>query len=283
MELEIVDTHVHTWNLEKLRYGWLDGNTSILNRSYPLEELENERRIAGVKAGVLVQAANTLEETQYMLELAAHTEWIQGVVGWIPLMEPSEAERAINAFKKNPFFKGVRHLIHDEPDENWLGREEVVESLGLLAEAGIPYDVVGVKLSHLQNAIRVGEQIPSLKLVLDHLNQPPMNGREDREWRSLMKVAAGNKNIYAKLSGLGTACGKPFGWTAADIEPAIAFVLEHFGPGHCLCGGDWPVSLLAGSYSHTWQTYTEVLTKLLPGRKELDAVLRKTATALYQL
>lgn len=283
MELEIVDTHVHTWNLEKLRYGWLDGNTSILNRSYLLEEMEHERRIAGVKAGVLVQAANTLEETQYMLELAAHTEWIQGVVGWIPLMKPSDAERAINVFKKNPFFKGVRHLIHDEPDENWLAQEEVVESLGLLAEAGIPYDVVGVKLSHLQIAIRVGEQIPSLKLVLDHLNQPPMNGKDDEEWRSLMKVAAGNKNIYAKLSGLGTASGKPFGWTAADIEAPVAFVLEHFGPDHCLCGGDWPVSLLAGSYSHTWQTYTEVLTKLLPDRKELDAVLRKTATALYQL
>lgn len=283
MELEIVDTHVHTWNLEKLRYGWLDGNTSILNRSYPLEELENERQVAGVKAGVLVQAANTLEETQYMLELAAHTEWIKGVVGWIPLMEPSAAEHAINAFKKSPFFKGVRHLIHDEPDENWLGREEVVESLGLLAEAGIPYDVVGVKLSHLQNAISVAEQIPSLKLVLDHLNQPPMSGKEDREWRSLMKVAAGNKNIYAKLSGLGTASGKPFGWTAADIEAPVAFVLEHFGPDHCLCGGDWPVSLLAGSYSHTWQTYVEVLSKLLPDRKELEAVLGETATALYQL
>ena len=283
MELEIVDTHVHTWNLEKLRYGWLDGNTSILNRSYLLEELESERGIAGVKAGVLVQAANTLEETQYMLELAADNAWIKGVVGWVPLMMPSETEHAISAFKKNPFFKGVRHLIHDEPDENWLCRGEVVESLGLLAEAGIPYDVVGVKLSHLQNAISVAEQIPSLKLVLDHLNQPPMSGKEDREWRSLMKVAAGNKNIYAKLSGLGTASGKPFGWTAADIEAPVAFVLEHFGPDHCLCGGDWPVSLLAGSYSHTWQTYVEVLSKLLPDRKELEAVLGETATALYQL
>lgn len=283
MDWKIVDTHVHTWNLEKLRYGWLDGNTSILNRSYPLEELEKERMAAGVKAGVLVQAANTLEETQYMLELAADNAWIKGVAGWVPLMQPSETERAISVFKKNLCFKGVRHLIHDEPDENWLCREEVVESLGLLAEAGIPYDVVGVKLSHLRNAIRIGEKIPSLKLVLDHLNQPPMNGKEDGEWRSLMKAAAGNKNIYAKISGLGTASGKPFGWTAADIEPAIVYVLEHFGPDHCLCGGDWPVSLLAGSYSHTWQTYVEVLAKLLPDRKELEAVLGETATALYQL
>ena len=118
--IEIIDTHIHCWNLEKHRYHWLEGNTTLLNKTYGLEALEGERLASRITGGVMVQAANHFEDTDAMLEHAANHEWIKGVVGWIPLMHPAKANQALECYGKNPYFKGVRHLIHDEVDPKWL-------------------------------------------------------------------------------------------------------------------------------------------------------------------
>src|SRR4051812_10659006 len=114
MNKRIVDTHVHTWNFDKASYSWLDGNTTLLNRSYNIEELEDQRAGAGVTEGILVQAANNFEDTDWMLEVAATHDWIKGVVGWLPLTQPAKTLNSLEQYKANPYFKGVRHLIHDE-------------------------------------------------------------------------------------------------------------------------------------------------------------------------
>ena len=117
MQQFIVDTHVHVWNFERAQYDWLKGDTSILNRSYHLEELEQERIKAGVNGGVLVQAANNPEDTTWMLEVAGQNEWIKGVVGWLPLMNPSATSKELTEkYSDQKYFKGIRHLVHDEPD-----------------------------------------------------------------------------------------------------------------------------------------------------------------------
>src|SRR5687768_16525123 len=120
MQIEIIDTHVHIWDFKKAEYEWLKNDTSLLNRTYPIEELEASRTAAGITGGVLIQAANNFEDTNYMLETAAATGWIKGVVGWVPLMNPEFTATALKAYLANPYFKGVRHLIHDEPDPRWL-------------------------------------------------------------------------------------------------------------------------------------------------------------------
>lgn len=284
MTQPITDAHIHIWDFKKAAYDWLKNDTSILHRDYAMEELETDRRQAGIAAGLLVQAANNREDTAWMLEVAGKTDWIKGVVGWLPLLEPEATESVLAAdYPANPYFKGVRHLVHDEPDPRWLLQPPVLESLGLLAEYGLPYDMVGVIPAHIETALQVMERKPGLRLVLDHLNQPPIAARERfGRWGSLMKAAAQHPQCYVKISGLGTASGNPAGWAADDIQPYIEFVLQHFGPDRCCCGGDWPVSLLAGSYAATWQRYRQVLEKLL-SPADLEKVYRQTAAAFYKL
>lgn len=280
----MTDTHIHIWDFDKAEYLWLKDNTSILNRVYAIEDLETERKEEGITAGVLIQAANNFEDTDWMLEVAGKTDWIKGVVGWLPLTDPQATAKAwADKYSKNNYFKGVRHLIHDEADPQWLLQDPVIESLKLLAEYGLSYDVVGVKTDHIKTVLELVEKVPGLQLVFDHLNQPPIAaGKNFGEWGRLIKEAAQHKNIYAKISGLGTASGNFTGWTANDLKPAVEFVIGCFGSDRCFCGGDWPVSLLAGGYAKTWQAYKELI-HVLVADKDREKIYRLNAEAFYRL
>jgi L-fuconolactonase len=261
----LADTHVHIWDFHRAEYTWLKNNTSILNRTYSIDELEPERLASGVTKGILVQAANNFEDTDWMLHVAVNSNWIAGIVGWLPLTDPDATLKALQKkYGKENYFKGVRHLIHDEPDAKWLLKPEVIQSLQLLAEHDIPYEVVGILPEHIETALEVANKIPELRMVFDHLNQPPIASKEQfGRWGDLMKEAARHRNFYAKISGLGTASQKGANWTGDDIKPYVAFTLEQFGSGRCFVGGDWPVSLLAGSYTHTLNNYQEVIGDLV--------------------
>lgn len=263
--MKLADTHVHIWDFNHAEYAWLKGNTSILNRTYSIEELESERNISGITKGILVQAANNFEDTDWMLHVAVNTDWIAGIVGWLPLINPDATLKALQKkYGKEKYFKAVRHLIHDEPDAEWLLQPEVIESLHILADHNIPYDVVGILPEHIETALQVAAKVPELRMVFDHLNQPPIATKEKfGRWGELMKEAAQHKNFYAKISGLGLTAQKGDQWTADDIKPYVAFALEQFGTDRCFMGGDWPVSLLAGSYNHTWKNYKEVIHELV--------------------
>lgn len=280
----IADTHIHTWNFDKASYLWLEGNTSILNRTYNIDEIETERQQAGITAGVLVQAANNLEDTDWMLEVAQNTDWIKGVVGWLPLTDTRQTQQLLeDKYLKNSYFKGVRHLIHDEADPQWLLQPSVIESLQLLAAHDISYDVVGILPAHIQTVLKVSEAVPGLRMVFDHLNAPPVRSQQQfGEWGELMKTAASNPGFHAKISGLGTVAADSDNWTKEDLKPYVSFIIENFGTDRCLCGGDWPVSLLAGSYTKTWSTYKELINELLT-KEEAEKVFYKNAARFYKL
>jgi L-fuconolactonase len=280
----IIDTHVHVWDLDKADYPWLEGNSSILNQTWKIEQLEEERKNAGVTAGVLVQAAGNLEDTENMLQVAEVTEWIKGVVGWLPLQQSDLARDLLETkYLGHTWFKGVRHQIHDEQDPKWLLQAEVIDSLTILAEHGIPFDIVAVLPEHIETAITVSKLVPELQMVFDHLSQPPIANKEKfGRWGELMKEAAQQKNLYAKISGLGTASGNFDNWKVDDLLPYIEFVLQQFGTDRCFCGGDWPVSVLAGTYSQIWKAYIEILNTLL-NKEEKEMVLSKNAVRFYGL
>lgn len=284
MNHSIIDTHVHVWDLEAARYAWLEGSTSILNRTYRLEEIQVERVSAGVTGGVLVQAENHLEDTEHMLRVARTSGWITGVVGWLPLMDPAETARLLtDIYLHEPLFKGVRHLIHGEPDPKWLLQPEVLESLSILAAHDIPFDVVGVLPEHIETALVVADRVPSLRMVFDHLNQPPIaSGVRYGRWGELMKVAAQHFGFHMKISGLGIAGGDFSGRRAEDILPYVSFTVEHFGTERCFCGGDWPVSLLAMGYADTW-ALNRWLVEEAVGPDAVQAVLAANAKQFYQL
>lgn len=282
--MNCIDTHIHVWNFSRGKYAWLEGNTTILARNYLIEELEPRLPEAGVTEGVLVQAACVPEDTLYMLEVAEQRPWLKGVVGWLPLLQPSEVEKIFKeGYATHSLFKGVRHLIHDEPDPRWLLQEPVIESLQMLADANLPYDVVGVLPEHLQTLLEVLNKVPSLCVVLDHLNAPPIPQNERfGTWGEWIKELSQNPNAHAKISGLGTVVGKGAAWTSDDIKPYVEFVLKHFGVDRCFCGGDWPVSLLADDYVSTWKTYRDTLASLL-SEEEQQRVLYNNAKTFYKL
>jgi len=280
---KVIDTHMHSWDLQKVRYSWLDGDTSILAQNYYPSGIEDQLQAANVSAAVMVQAANNIEDTAFMFDCAAQYPWIIGVVGWVDLLNPETAKKQLEAHLQNKYFKGIRHLIHDEPDHNWLLQPAVIKSLEILADYGVPFDIVGVKIEHIKAAIQVAKQIPHLKMVFDHLNHPPIATSEQfGAWGEAISEAASMPNFYAKISGLGTCCADFNDWSANTIEPYIAFVLEHFGIDKLMIGGDWPVSLLAGDYAGTHIKYQTVLEKLVAPENQ-EKIYSTNATSFYKL
>jgi len=281
---KIIDTHIHVWDLQKADYPWLQNDSSILNQTWAIEQLDSEKQTAGITGGILVQASGNLEDTELMLDTARKTAWINGVVCWLPLLHTEATQQLVEEkFSKEKYFKGVRHQVHDEPNTKWLLQPAVINSLKILAEKNIPFDVVAVLPQHIETALEVAHKIPELKMVFDHLSQPPIKTKERFGlWGELMRTAAQHKNFYAKISGLGTTSGNLTGWTAEEVKPYIAFALEHFGTTRCFCGGDWPVSLLAGSYNKVWNIYTSVITSVV-NKQESGNIFYNNAVQFYHL
>ncbi|MCU0451270.1 MAG: amidohydrolase family protein [Bernardetiaceae bacterium] len=278
--LPAIDTHLHVWDLQANAYAWLDQASALLQRSFLLPEIAPQLAGAGVQKVILVQAANHLGDTDYMLAQAARTPWVGGVVGWLPLLEPGLAQAELDRYGRNAHFKGVRHLIHDEVNPRWLLQPPVLESLHLLAQTGLHYEVVGTPV-HLRCALAVAEQIPQLPLVLDHLCTPRLGESWD-EWRDLLAALARHPQVYIKISGLGTVLNKGALWGATDVEEMVGYALAQFGPARAMAGGDWPVALLAGEYGAAWANYRQALATLLPPTEQAQ-VLWQTAAGFYRL
>jgi len=280
---KLIDTHLHSWDVQKVHYSWLDGDTSILAQNYYPSGIEDQLQVANVSAAIMVQAANNLEDTAFMFDCAEQYPWIIGVVGCVDLLNTETAKQQLEAHLQNKYFKGIRHLIHDEPDYNWLLQPDVIESLRILASYGLPFDVVGVKIEHIRAAIEVAKQIPNLKLIFDHLNHPPIATSEQfGAWGDTIAEAAGMPNFYAKISGLGTCCADFNNWSTSTIESYIAFVVQHFGADKLMIGGDWPVSLLAGDYVTTHHKYQAVIESLV-SEADREKIYSGNAIKFYNL
>ena len=279
MTIPIIDCHQHLWDLSKVEYAWLVPAYGPLYRTYLATELEPQMAEAGVSATILVQSANSYADTVYMLDQADVYPWMIGVVGWTDLLDPADTAKAIERFSKNRYFRGVRHLIHEEPDPHWLLQPVVWESLQLLAAAGYTFDVVATKHEHLECLPTVSEHVPNLRMVIDHMAQPPFQAGELGQWGEDMLAMAANPNIYVKISGLGTASGDWEGWTADSIRTIVHWTIDLFGAERCMLGGDWPVSVLAGGYVKAFTIYKQILAERSPAEQE--QISYKTAQAFY--
>jgi L-fuconolactonase len=270
-----VDAHLHLWDLDRVAYPWLTEALAPINRTFAFAEIEPQLVQEGVDGAVLVQAANSLEDSEAMFAVAASSSLVSGVVAWVDLLDPAAAEAQVEAWAAHPSFVGVRHLIHDEPDADWLGRDAVRRSLALLAGRGLAFDVIGVLPRHLEHALAIAESLPDLRLVIDHLGTPPVGSTDPsaEPWWSLMSALSAHQNVFAKLSGLTTI--------GVDLQPYVDHALDAFGASRVLFGGDWPVSTLAGSYAET----TSVARSLTAGLSEQERadVFAGTAARAYGL
>lgn len=276
-----VDAHQHFWNLDLVEYPWLTSEYAPLRRTFEPAELEPQLEAAGINCTVLVQAANSFAETDYMLRQADRYRWISAVVGWVPLLEPKEASRALDRYLQHPVFRGVRHLIHDEPDPDWIVQPRAIEGLTVLAERGVPFDFVAVFPKHLEHVPTVADRVPGLTIIIDHLAKPPIKTGELDPWADQLRAAARCPNVYAKISGLNTAA-RWGDWTAADIKPSIDVAIDCFGVDRLMFGSDWPYALLSGDdYATVWRETNRALDGA--SDQDLDALLGGTAARVYNI
>jgi len=275
-----VDTHQHFWNLSEVEYSWLVPAYGPIYATFEPRDLGPQLKAAGIDKTVLVQSANSYEDTASMLVHADYHDWIGAVIGWVNLLNPDETNKRIEMYKKHPKFRGVRHLIHTEEDPDWVVQGVVLESLKILAHHNMVYEVVPVFPNHLKHVPRLAENAPNLKLVIDHLAKPPIKDKGMSPWSDQMRAAAQYPNVYAKVSGLNTAADLN-NWSAADLKPYIDFTFDIFGADRMMFGGDWPVAILAGDYNKVWVETN----KALEGRSqaEIDAVFGGTAVKFYNL
>jgi L-fuconolactonase len=277
--LVIVDAHQHVWDLERSAYAWTAAR-GPLHRSFALDELRPDLAANGVQRTVLVQAEDSPADTDLMLETAdRHPEVVAGVVGWLPLERHEELEADLARRLSHPRFCGVRHLIHDDPDPDWLRRPAVIHGLRMLAARDVPFDVVAELPRHLEHVPFLRAEIPGLRLVIDHLAKPPIAARGWQPWAGLIAAAA-DAGAYAKVSGLNTAAAWD-SWSADDLRPYVEHALACFGPQRLMFGGDWPVALLAGDYGKVVRETLRLLEDLRPADRE--RILSGTATEFYAL
>jgi len=276
----ILDAHQHFWNLERVSYPWLTADYGPIFRTFEEEDLQPHLDECGVDGTVLVQSMDSLEDTDYMLEVAGRWPRVRAVVGWVPLTRPDEASTALDAYQRDPRFVGIRHLIHEDPDPDWLLRPDVGEGLGLLAERGLSFDVVAVLPRHLEHVPVLAARYPDLRLVIDHLAKPPINDKGWEPWAGLLAAAAEHPNVYAKLSGLNTAADWST-WSADDLRPYVEHAVEMFGARRLMYGGDWPVAVLAGDYVKVFRETERLLSDLDPADRAL--ILGGTAAEFYRI
>ena len=221
-----------------------------------------------------------------MLDVATHSDFIQGVVGWIPFDRPNEARAALEIFKGNPYFKGVRNLTHDysnpkyESDEQWITRPVVLETLAMVEKSGLSLDYVSIKPEHTKNVVVLAKKFPNLKIVVDHFAKPPIADKGMEPWASSMAEIAAFPNVYAKLSGLNTASDLA-NWKVADWQPYVDFMVKTYGAERVMMGGDWPVIVLGNNYAEIWQAQVEVISKFTDS--EQSWMRHETAKDFYRL
>lgn len=278
----IVDSHQHFWDLEEVEYPWLVPDYGPIYRTFTPAELEPQLAAAGVDRTVLVQAANSFEDTDSMLRHAASFEWIGAVVGWVPLDDAAATTRALDTYLGDPLFKGIRHLNHEEADPDWLVRPAVIDGLKVLEERGVPYDVIAVYPLHLGHVPTLARACPGLSMVIDHLAKPPITSGEYEGWKAGMRAAAEHPNVWAKISGLNTAADWQ-AWSAADLVESIGFALEVFGAKRLMFGSDWPVAVLAGDYAKVWAETDAALDQLGVQGDDREAILGGNAARFYDI
>jgi L-fuconolactonase len=272
-----VDAHHHFWDLESGLYGWPTAAEAAIHRTHTPDELAPELQSAGIDATVVVQAADSLADTDAMLDAASRHLWIAGVVGWLPLADRSAAQRELETRRNR--LCGVRHLIHWDPDDMWLLRPEVQPGLSLLADQGIPFDVVAVFPDHLPLVPAVAAAHPDLVMVIDHLAKPPFRAPGWDRWVEDIRRAAMHPTVRAKVSGLDTAAGPS--WTVDELRPAWDIALEAFGPDRLMFGSDWPVCRLVSPYGEVVSAARDLVAELTSA--EQDRVLGGTAVEVYRL
>ena len=269
-----IDAHQHFWHPARGDYGWLTAGTPIC-RPYGPADLEPLLLDCGIEGTILVQAAPTLHETEYLLGLADATAFVRGVVGWIDFESAGE-RRHLARLVEHPKFVGVRPMIQDLPDDDWMLRPDLAWAFDAAAALGLTFDAL-VFPRHLPRLARLLEKHPDLATVIDHAAKPSIREGGFDEWAAWMTRLARDTAAFCKLSGLTTEAGP--GWSADMVRPYVDHLFLTFGPARMMVGSDWPVSVLTTSYAQWLGTVDGFACELSPEQRA--ALFGGTAARVY--
>ncbi len=273
-----IDAHHHFWRYTPEEYGWIDDSMAILRRDFLPVDLAAELAPVGVEGVVSVQARQTLKETRWLLDHAARHDFIRGVVGWAPLVQPG-IEEILAELAGNPKLVALRHVVQAEPDDSFILREDFNAGIRTLRQFGLGYDIL-IFEKHLPQTIRFVDRHPDQVFVVDHIAKPRIREGILSPWRENIRELAKRPQVYCKLSGLVTEAD-PANWSRSTLAPYIETVLEAFGPARLMFGSDWPVCLLGVTYAGWMELAREAVPALSPAEKA--RIFGGTAKEAYRL
>jgi L-fuconolactonase len=273
-----VDAHHHIWRLARGDYGWLTPALAPICRDFTLDDLRPHLAARHIDATVLVQAAPTMAETEFLLGVAeASGGLVRGVVGWVDLAA-TNAVAELERLARHPLLKSIRPMLQDIPDPDWILRSDVDAALRELPRLGLRFDAL-VKPPQLPALLSMIERNPDLAVVVDHGAKPPIAASGWQPWADGIAALGRHPAVHCKLSGLATEAAAD--WTPATLQPYVDHVLGCFGPQRLLWGSDWPVVELAGGYAR-WATASDDVLRGLSDA-DRDAVLGDNARRFYGL
>ena len=275
----MIDSHHHLWKYSRAEYGWITPDMRVLQRSFLPPDLETLMHHFGIEGTVAVQARQTIEETRWLLSLAKQHPLIRGVVGWVPLTDGARVKPHLEHFSANKKLRGVRHVVHDEPDPRYILRDDFNAGVRELRAFALRYDIL-IFERHLPASIEFVDRNPNQIFIVDHIAKPRIKDKIISPWDRHMREMARREHVYCKLSGMVTEADLAH-WKAADLQPYIDVVLEAFGPKRVMYGSDWPVVLRACDYARWFNTANQAIAKL--SKDEQERIMGGTAIEAYGL
>lgn len=274
----IIDSHQHFWKYNPEKHAWIDDTMSPIRRDFLPADLKPVYSENGIDGCVAVQADQTLEETDFLLDLAHNTNFIKGVVGWVDL-RAKNLEETLGKYASHEKLKGWRHIVQGEADPNFLLRPEFMRGISYLEKFGFTYDIL-VFPHQLGSVLQFVKHFPNQKFVIDHIAKPYIKDGFFEGWALLMEAIAQHENVYCKVSGMITEADYHL-WIPEQIHPYLHHVLEIFGSERIMFGSDWPVCLVAGNYGQVKAVVTDFISEL--GENDQNRIMGENALAFYRL
>ena len=274
----MIDSHHHFWKYQADEFGWVTDEMAVLRQDFLLHQLEDAIAGTGVDGVITVQAKQSLAETEWLLDLAAQDSLIKGVVGWVPLKDPSLGA-ILDRLKSNAHFRGVREILQGASDAEFFDCPEFHRGIRELTLRGIPYDLL-IFHHQLDSAMRFVDEHPNQRFILDHIAKPEIGNVFAEQWAKKIRELANRKNVFCKFSGVATEV-RESAWDVKLIRPYFETVLEAFGCDRLLFGSDWPVCLLRTDYRRWISAVRELCAPL--SVDECKAIFSKTARTAYVL
>jgi len=271
-----IDAHQHFWQYNQDEYSWIDESMNKLKRDFLPSDLELELEGMQFQGTIAVQARQSLDETRWLLILGEQYDFIKGVVGWVDLCSP-EVDTQLQEFTTSKKLVGIRHVIHDEPDIDFMLRDDFKRGIAALAKYNLVYDIL-IFPEHLSRTIKLVSAFPEQVFVVDHIAKPRIKEQLFEPWKSEMAELTKHPNVYCKLSGMVTEADW-YNWKAEDFTPYLDHVISCFGIQQLMIGSDWPVCTVAGSYRRTLQLVIDYLEHFPPIVKE--NILGGTCSKVY--